>query len=76
MTLNDIIKVAQSLPDIRRDAVASLRRGKVTFWHDYERVKGRLNREVGWNCPSEYPDFMHTSEAHDLAYEYVFKGLV
>ena len=75
MTIEDIFTVTLEVKKIRRDAVKMLGHRDGHFWQRYETLKGRLNREVGWYCPAFYPDWMHTVEAHDLAYHFVFEGL-
>lgn len=76
MDIQKILEVAPQLHEVRACAVETLKRGGPGFWNRYEAVKSRLNRIVGFDCQYDYPGWMFSTEAHDAAYRFVFRGLV
>lgn len=74
ITFEDLVRESPELENIKRDAIGIWNSN--FRWEKYEKLKGRMNRLVGWSklVPKNMPDFMYTSDAHDIAWNEIFKS--
>lgn len=43
-------------------------------WHD-KKFKERMSKLVGWEASSNFPEFMRSEEAYDIAYHKLYRSL-
>ncbi len=76
ITFERLCKVAPELAQIRKDAVRQLSNDNMyDFWERYENIKARMSKYVGWYA-CNYPEFMQSPDAFDVAHKAIFGGLV
>jgi hypothetical protein len=73
----EMCKIDHRLAELHGMAVSLLSSNNrdYDFWNNYEHIKRIIRSSVGWDCPNNYPEWMWTSEAFDIAFNEVFEGI-